>query len=100
MPKEKIARLEEENRQKDKKIEELYKLINEQSEVIENLKYTLSERLEQDRNRVQTGRKERFTSAEKELIKMYKVQGKSIRAIAGELNCSIGLIHKIINESL
>lgn len=100
MPKEKIARLEEENRQKDKKIEELYKLIDEQNKVIDNLKYTLSERLEQERNKVQTGRKERFTSAEKELIKMYKAQGKSIRTIARELDCSIGLVHKIINESI
>lgn len=75
-------------------------MIEEQNKVMENLKYTLNERLEYEKNKVHTGRKERFTGAEKEIIKMYKAQGKSIRAIATELDCSIGLIHKIINESL
>lgn len=56
---------------------------------MENLKYTLNERLEYGKNKVHTGRKECFTSAEKELIKMYKAQGKSIRSIATELDCII-----------
>lgn len=44
------------------------------------------------------GRKEKFTIHEKETMKMYRIQGKSIREIADMYNCSVGLIHKIINE--
>lgn len=44
------------------------------------------------------GRKERFTIHEKETMKMYRIQGKSIREIADMYSCSVGLIHKIINE--
>ena len=44
------------------------------------------------------GRKERFTEEEKATLKMLRFQGKSYRAIAKELNCSVGTVHKIINE--
>lgn len=45
------------------------------------------------------GRHERLTGAEKESIKMYRVQGKTIKEIAEMYKCSVGLIHKIINEN-
>lgn len=44
------------------------------------------------------GRKERFTEQEKESIRMYRFQGKTIKEIAEMFNCSIGLIHKLINK--
>lgn len=44
------------------------------------------------------GRKERFTEEEKATLKMLRFQGKSYRAIAKELNCSVATVHKIINE--
>lgn len=44
------------------------------------------------------GRKSRFTQSETETIKMYRLQGKTIREIAEMFKCSVGLIHKIINE--
>ena len=44
------------------------------------------------------GRKERFTEKEKERVKMLRIQNKSYRAIAKEMNCSVATIHKIINE--
>ena len=44
------------------------------------------------------GRKERFSDQEKEMMKMYRIQGKKLREIAEMYNCSVGLIHKIINE--
>ena len=44
------------------------------------------------------GRKERFTEEEKATVKMLRFQGKSYRAIAKELNCSVATVHKIINE--
>ena len=44
------------------------------------------------------GRKERFSDQEKEMIKMYRIQGKTIKEISEMYSCSVGLIHKIINE--
>lgn len=44
------------------------------------------------------GRKPRFTDNEEETIKMYRIQGKTIKEIADMFECSIGLIHKVIKE--
>ena len=44
------------------------------------------------------GRKERFSDEEKTTVKMLRLQGKSYRAIAKELDCSVATVHKIINE--
>lgn len=44
------------------------------------------------------GRKERLSIAEKESIKMYRMQGRKMQEIAALYSCSVGLIHKIINE--
>ena len=44
------------------------------------------------------GRPSRFTEQEKEAIKMYRLQGQTMREIAEFFNCSVGLIHKVVNE--
>ncbi|MGL6184395.1 MAG: Hin recombinase [Clostridium chrysemydis] len=44
------------------------------------------------------GRKTKFTEQDKEAIKLYRAQGKTIKEIAGLYECSVGLIHKLINE--
>ncbi len=44
------------------------------------------------------GRRSKFTDGEKELIKMYRIQGKTIKQLADMYECSVGLIHKLINE--
>ena len=44
------------------------------------------------------GRKARFSSQEKEMMKMYRIQGKTIKELAEMYSCSVVLIHKIINE--
>ena len=44
------------------------------------------------------GRKTRFTDAEIETIRMYRLQGKKIKEIAEMFDCSVGLIHKLVNE--
>jgi len=44
------------------------------------------------------GRPSKFTDQEKETMKMYRLQGKSIRKIAEIFNCSTGLVHKIVSE--
>lgn len=46
------------------------------------------------------GRKELFTEAEKQTIKMYSLQGKSIRQIAKEFDCSVGKVHKVLHEAI
>ena len=44
------------------------------------------------------GRKEIFTEEQKARVKMLRLQGKSYRAIAKDMNCSVATVHKIINE--
>lgn len=44
------------------------------------------------------GRKEMFTEEQKARVKMLRLQGKSYRAIAKDMNCSFATVHKIINE--
>lgn len=44
------------------------------------------------------GRPSKFTDQEKETIKMYRLQGKSIRKIAEIFDCSTGLVHKIVSK--
>lgn len=44
------------------------------------------------------GRNSRFTDQEKETIKMYRLQGKTIKELAEMYICSVGLIHRILKE--
>ena len=44
------------------------------------------------------GRKEMFTEEQKSRVKMLRLQGKSYRAIAKDMNCSVATVHKIINK--
>lgn len=44
------------------------------------------------------GRKEKFNKEQIKQILEARKQGKSIRVIAKEFDCSSGLIHKILNE--
>ncbi|CAM2078492.1 MAG: RNA polymerase sigma factor 70 region 4 type 2 domain-containing protein [uncultured Clostridium sp.] len=44
------------------------------------------------------GRKEMFNEEQKAMVKMLRLQGKSYRAIAKDMNCSVATVYKIINE--
>ena len=44
------------------------------------------------------GRKSKFTNLEKGSIRMYRIQGKTIKEIAEMFSCSVGLVHKLISE--
>lgn len=44
------------------------------------------------------GRKEMFIEEQKARVKMLRLQDKSYRAIAKDMNCSVATVHKIINE--
>lgn len=78
--------------------ERTLRLCVEEIEAIEN-KYKQDlqgvNKLKNERN---AGRKERFTDDEKVTINMLRLAGNSYRAIAKQMGCSVGTIHKIIKE--
>lgn len=45
-----------------------------------------------------SGRHKKFSKAEEETIKMYRMQGKTIQEIAHTFDCSVGLVHKIVKS--
>jgi len=57
-----------------------------------------SNKIDKSHNERRAGRKERFSAQEKEMMKMYRIQGKTIKEISEMYSCSVGLVHKIINE--
>lgn len=78
-------------------------IIAKQEKEIQELKKEI-QKLKSEKGNITThnergaGRKSRFSDQEKETMKMYRIQGKTIKEIAELYNCSVGLIHKIINE--
>lgn len=49
-------------------------------------------------SKLNAGRKEKFNEEQVHQILEAREQGKSIRVIAKEFQCSVGLIHKLINN--
>ena len=76
------------------RIEEYYKNKIEQL-ISENNSIENSTKINNERG---AGRKELFTEGDKELIKMYRLQGHTMKDLAKMFKCSVGLIHKLINE--
>lgn len=100
-----IQKLKNENEQLKQDIkyaiadkERTLRLCVEEIEAIEN-KYKQDlqgvNKLKNERN---AGRKERFNNDEKVTIQMLRLAGNSYRAIAKQMGCSVGTIHKIIKE--
>lgn len=104
------------------KLDVIQKLINENEQLKQDLKYAIADKertlrlcvkeieavenkykqqcsnvnkLKNERN---AGRKERFNNDEKATIQMLRLAGNSYRAIAKQMGCSVGTIHKIIKE--
>lgn len=50
-------------------------------------------------SRANSGRKKKLTDIEIESIRMYRLQGISMRELAKMFNCSIGTIHNIVKEN-
>lgn len=82
-------------------------LYNKQKEVIKNLENEIIELKAQlmgekawneRKNPRGAGRKARFSEQEKETMKMYKLQGMTIKEIADLYKCAVGTVHKLINE--
>ena len=63
--------------------------------LVEKFKLNFVIKLKNERG---AGRKEMFTEEQKARVKMLRLQGKSYRAIAKDMNCSVATVHKIINE--
>ena len=79
-------------------LEQAYAKIAELEERIIDLESAnCVQKIKNERN---AGRKKKFTKDEIATIDMLHLQGKSIRAIAKEMNCSVGLVHKLLNEPL
>lgn len=74
----------------------LMELQIENKELKQKFKSVHKSPVENERKKV--GRKERFDSQQIMQIKEIYEQGQSIRQLAAQFNCSIGLIHKIINN--
>ena len=64
----------------------------------ENEELKSSNNVHKIKNERGAGRKSRFKDEDIEIIKNLRNEGKSYKAIAEEMNCSVGLVHKLINE--
>ena len=73
-------------------IKDIQKLKNENARLKDNI------RNKQKHNERGAGRKNRFTESQILEIKQYRADGKTIKQIAEIVNCSVGLVHKLINE--
>lgn len=82
---------------KDKKIKELNKKIEKYEKLIKRL-FNELEKKDKVHNERGAGRKPKFNKEEIEEIQKYRLKGNTIRDIAKEFKCSVGLIHKIINN--
>ena len=72
-------------------IQELLK----ENEELKNKNNSVVHKIKNERG---AGRKEMFTEEQKARVKMLRLQNKSYRAIAKDMNCSVATVHKIINE--
>lgn len=61
-------------------------------------KVELIDYIQELENKLNAGRKEKFNKEQVKQILEAREQGKSIREIAKEFQCSVGLIHKLINN--
>ena len=84
---------------KDILIDKLQNEILELKAIINDLKLEIeNNKVQKLKNERGAGRKNKFNENDIENIKMYRLQGKTIKEIAEIFNCSVGLIHKLINE--
>lgn len=86
--------IEKQNKEIQKLKGEIQKLKDE-NKILKSKKINITRAVHNERG---AGRKEKLSKQEKEMVKMYRIQGKTLKEIAEMYNCSVGLIHKIINE--
>lgn len=89
LKKEYVTKVKEKNKEIELKDKEIKKLKEK------NYKLKYEKGIYNERG---AGRKSKLKDHDKEVIKMYRLQGKTIKEISELYNCSVGLIHKIISE--
>lgn len=85
-------------KKQEKEIQKLKNEIQKLKDENKLLKRNSSGKAIKAHNERGAGRKERFSEQDKEMMKMYRIQGKTIKEISEMYQCSVGLVHKIINE--
>ena len=80
---------------KIKQLEEEIQKLKYENELLRSNRDIPNKKVHNERG---AGRKSKFTDQEKETMKMYRIQGKTIKEISEMYNCSVGLVHKLINE--
>lgn len=73
------------------KVEKLKLRISELEAEVEKLKRQLN------KQKCKVGRKQKLKDNEIETMKFYRYQGKTYKEIAELFDCSVGLVHKVIN---
>ncbi|WP_066679372.1 hypothetical protein [Clostridium septicum] len=91
-----IEKLKNEILVKDKEIKKYRKEIKELVNELLRLQKELNSKIKS--NNRGAGRKSKFSEMEKEMIKMYRIQGKNIKELSEMFECSTGLIYKIIKN--
>lgn len=86
--------IEKQNKEIEELKNEVQKLKNE-NKILNSKRKNITIAVHNERG---AGRKERFSDQDKSMIKMYRIQGKTFKELAEMYTCSVGLIHKIINE--
>ena len=81
---------------KIEKLEKEIQQLKDENKLLKSTKRPIDLKIHNERG---AGRKSRFTIQEKETMKLYRIQGKTIKEIAEMYSCSVGLVHKIINEN-
>ena len=70
-------------------------ILEEQIKHKDNVHKLINEQKKNDRG---AGRKTKFTDYEIATMQMYRLQGKTIRELSKMYKCSVGLVHKLIDE--
>lgn len=93
-------KLSKENKELKCECKKLNEDIKAKDEYIHQLKSEKNNLIEAPRkNERGAGRKPHFTDADKETMKLYKIQGKTLKEIAELYKCSTSYIFKVINEN-
>lgn len=79
----------------------LFGLENENKELMKQvckLKHAKTKITKIKHNNRNAGRKTKFSEEQKKSIKKYRMEGGTYKSIANDFNCSVGVVHKLINE--
>ena len=93
-----IEKLEKENFELKLINEELKKELDKYKKEGLEYKIKLNNSESKKRNERNAGRKSKLKDNEIEAIRMYRLQGKTIKEISELFGCSVGLIHKTLNQ--